>query len=494
MKLIKFLFLVIILCCMVGEVEAKEKKYKNGDFYTGEWKNGKPEGRGKMVFANGFIYDGLWENGQIVGDGNVEGPKVKFEGLFTPIYDNDVLVAIKPLKGILVRDEGGTFEGEWQDNMFDGTLSGKDYKFKGIIDYNNNVLKKGRIDFRDGGFIEGTMLLTSDFEGNVEKAQLPETYLLYGPAVYSGVFANGEFVGHISGSNYSDEVDKFDIDVEEDGSQYGVLILKNGGKYEGYLNNMKYSGEGTLTIENGIFSGLWAGGQLWNGNIKQWDTNGNAYSFITKQGTPTYYLENGDSFTLTGTLDGKTQLYPQVIKFMEGYGELQRQRAIKKQQEEERLAQAEAEAKRIEAIEKRKEEERLAAEKAAKEIASKYGGMVFQGEGSLFALLDDDATGFLGLLLGAKMTQTLRVSFLPDGKVNVREIDTNVKAEGYGRMTESQWLAMAMNSSGGTTYTPTLQGNKVVLSNNLYMVISNDKKSLKIFGLSASYTLKRKLK
>ena len=55
----------------VNEYEATpETAGANGlDYYTGQSKNGKAHGKGKMVFANGDEYEGEWKDGKMYGEG-----------------------------------------------------------------------------------------------------------------------------------------------------------------------------------------------------------------------------------------------------------------------------------------------------------------------------------------------------------------------------------------------------------------------------------------
>lgn len=51
MKKILFLLPLILALFVSGTVEAKKKKYPNGDYYEGEMKKGKPDGLGKMIYG-----------------------------------------------------------------------------------------------------------------------------------------------------------------------------------------------------------------------------------------------------------------------------------------------------------------------------------------------------------------------------------------------------------------------------------------------------------
>ena len=65
-------------------------KYKNGDTYVGQYKEGKRTGFGRQVSSDGFIYEGYWENDQ----------REKF--------------------GRAVNSDGDYYVGEWKDGKQDG--------------------------------------------------------------------------------------------------------------------------------------------------------------------------------------------------------------------------------------------------------------------------------------------------------------------------------------------------------------------------------------
>lgn len=64
MRKILFLLPLILALLVSGTVEAKKKKYPNGDYYEGEMKKGVPHGFGKMTYVNGNTYEGAWKDGK----------------------------------------------------------------------------------------------------------------------------------------------------------------------------------------------------------------------------------------------------------------------------------------------------------------------------------------------------------------------------------------------------------------------------------------------
>lgn len=312
MKPTKFLlFAVLISFLFPGVIEAKDKKYKNGDFYSGEWKKGKPDGQGKMTFADGTVYEGQWSDGKIAGNGILTDESGTFEGIFLPIYDNETLVGVKPIKGTSTSSLA-TMEGEWDnDNVFTGVMTVEDAIFKGVIE--NNIFKEGRLDLGNGAFIEGTMILTPQFDGNIQNAILQNSYIINQPAIYSGIFKNGKFIGQIQGEQYATQIKNFEIDVNENGDQIGKLTLKDGAEYKGSLKNMKFNGEGELHSRNGMFSGIWKDGVLNEGDIVQTASNSKVYEINVKNGKAYYSFPDGEQMQINGKLDGSDNLSSQIF-------------------------------------------------------------------------------------------------------------------------------------------------------------------------------------
>jgi len=119
---------------------AEEHIFGNGDIYKGEWYNGRPEGRGKKIFADGRVYEGdFW---------------ILFEG-----------------KGKMTYPNGRVEEGEWKDGKFVGGSSsgsgGGGFTGRKKVTFDNGDVYEG--DFVDGKFHGKGKMTSSDgnvFEGN----------------------------------------------------------------------------------------------------------------------------------------------------------------------------------------------------------------------------------------------------------------------------------------------------------------------------------------
>lgn len=55
--------------CMTGYGSAV---FPKGDSYTGEWRNGKAQGKGILKYTNGDVYSGEWLDGMANGMGTME--------------------------------------------------------------------------------------------------------------------------------------------------------------------------------------------------------------------------------------------------------------------------------------------------------------------------------------------------------------------------------------------------------------------------------------
>jgi hypothetical protein len=58
------------------------RSWEDGDFYTGEFKNGSRHGKGIYIWPGGNVYEGEWENGKMNGIGVLFHIREKNEGQF----------------------------------------------------------------------------------------------------------------------------------------------------------------------------------------------------------------------------------------------------------------------------------------------------------------------------------------------------------------------------------------------------------------------------
>lgn len=90
-----------------------EKKYQGGAVYTGELKNGFPEGEGEIIFPNGSRYVGKWKNGIYNGQGSYYS-NTGF--VYTGEWENGKYSGY----GKLCRENGEIHEGMWANNVMEG--------------------------------------------------------------------------------------------------------------------------------------------------------------------------------------------------------------------------------------------------------------------------------------------------------------------------------------------------------------------------------------
>ena len=158
---------------------------EDGSVYEGEYKNGKPNGKGSMTsYDNKTIYDGDWVNGKREGNGKLI---VSDEYNYTGPFENDQFAGSG---GVLCDNKGNIYEGDFEKGKFEG--------------YGHYKMSNG--DTYIGEFKEGIFHgkgQYNDKEGNV----------------FDGEFKNGK----------------------KDGE--GVLIKKDGEKLEGKFKNDAFLGK-----------------------------------------------------------------------------------------------------------------------------------------------------------------------------------------------------------------------------------------------------------
>ena len=73
-----------------------ELHWVDGSFYEGHWKEGKANGKGRLVRENGEVYDGQWKDDYAEGQGryskwtlNLETQKLYSEVKYTGEWENN---------------------------------------------------------------------------------------------------------------------------------------------------------------------------------------------------------------------------------------------------------------------------------------------------------------------------------------------------------------------------------------------------------------------
>ena len=112
--------LMLSLLVLTTNVEAKKKKYPNGDVYVGKWKKGAPEGQGKLTRANGEWCEGIWHVGYLT-----EGDYHKTDGT---VYKGTWTINMTYFKGTMTSASSDVYTGEgywekWSEGTGEGTIT-----------------------------------------------------------------------------------------------------------------------------------------------------------------------------------------------------------------------------------------------------------------------------------------------------------------------------------------------------------------------------------
>lgn len=314
MKKLLFLLPLIFTLLVSGTVEAKKKKYPNGDYYEGEWKNGKPHGNGKMIFSNGSSYYGTWADGKML-QGSAE---------------------------IKLYDEGQVFRGNLNINE---ERFINDYYFSGF-DYNHNNL------IMEGEFLNDMSIF---FSGKFTLRTFENVFVFYG-----SISNDGDFNGKM---NYMQD-------------QYAGLTAKYDGGLDNILRSGK--GDLSFSKYEMNISGFWSDdmlmqgsgsfvydGTLCNFNIKQSDPLDYNSSYIVELSNPyneTNYLKLPFNDNLESIPDLITMEYRKKADI-----EIKKRRELAEQKriQEEENRRKDAERKRIE--QENLKQKQIALEKAKKQ-------------------------------------------------------------------------------------------------------------------------------
>lgn len=134
--------------------------FASGDKYIGSFKDGKQDGKGKLIYADGRVYEGDFKQDRLDGQGTYTTSELTYVGTFK----NDCFEG----NGVMTFDFGDKYVGEFKNNLYHG---------QGMMTFASGETYVGR--FRNNEFDGYGVLM----DGN-------------GNAIYEGDFQNNTFNGY----------------------------------------------------------------------------------------------------------------------------------------------------------------------------------------------------------------------------------------------------------------------------------------------------------
>ena len=197
----------------------------NGDYYNGEFSDGKKNGQGNIIYANGTKYEGSFKNDYHDGFGKL----IQLNG---ETYEGDWKKGKINGNGMRIHANGNKYIGNYVNNIRNGNghlifVNGESYKGNFL---NGKANGNGVFKFKNGNIYEG------EFKDNLIMGK--GTLTLKNGDKYIGVFTNGSINGK------------------------GTFIDNNGEKYVGNFEANKKNGYGKLYDKNGVLikEGMWENG------------------------------------------------------------------------------------------------------------------------------------------------------------------------------------------------------------------------------------------
>ncbi len=130
--------------------------FENGSEYSGDFVEGKPDGKGKMTFSNHDIYEGEWNKGKMHGKGEYHRFNPA-KDKYVESYKGDFVDGIIQGVGRMEYEDHSVYEGQWQNGMRIGQgtywMSPKEY-FHGLWKYDDPI--HGIQHFENGDWYEGS--------------------------------------------------------------------------------------------------------------------------------------------------------------------------------------------------------------------------------------------------------------------------------------------------------------------------------------------------
>jgi len=229
--------------CVNGKGTFKDK---DGNIYTGDFVNGRPDGQGIETFFDGTRRIGYFRDGIYIG-------KSQPKGCIAGDCENG--------QGTFIYDNGNKYVGQWKKAKFHGEGAFTNENGIYVGQWKNGLRQgDGTITAIDGSIYVG------QWDNDVASG---EGTITYGDgSKYVGLFKNGKYNGK-------------GVLIKSDGSKYigqwkdnirngqGQFLGFDNSKYVGQWKDGKPHGQGTFTGSNGArYVGLWKNGKYHGKGIK----------------------------------------------------------------------------------------------------------------------------------------------------------------------------------------------------------------------------------
>ncbi|MFJ1366978.1 AHH domain-containing protein [Capnocytophaga canimorsus] len=206
-------------------------KYNNGNEFQGSWKQGNYHGLGLLLQDQDSIF-GYWNEGKLTGDALYKTSSFIYDGGFVDNIPTGI--------GCLISSDGNYYSGSWIDGKRNGI---------------------GDIFFANGDRYSG------EWENN-EFHGIGKFIYNHDNSSYEGEWKNGlqDGQGNYNSPNfyYRGDWEKGWMDGE------GILVFKNGDRYEGTIHENKIDGIGCYEYANGNrYEGEFVSGIIWGNGIFQ---------------------------------------------------------------------------------------------------------------------------------------------------------------------------------------------------------------------------------
>ena len=226
-------FLCVLLCsftlcslqadCLRGNCKTGNGtvRLQNGAKYSGEFKSGKPHGKGIMYYTNGNKYLGTWRNGNRHGKGKLV---IKNQGEYIGAFKNGLVEGY----GEFSYNNGDNYKGYFSNGKYHGS---------GTYTYTNGKIITG-------SWHENELINTSE-----------TTYL----TIASGQSTDNQITA--SSTNFNSKLK--DCNRVYCHNCSGNLVYTNGNRYTGEFRNGKPNGAGKVTQADGtVIHGVWRNNKL----------------------------------------------------------------------------------------------------------------------------------------------------------------------------------------------------------------------------------------